>query len=262
MTPSSIMASTVSARTPLRKATPAALQAEKTRCRAVRISVDSSSPGSFVERKEKTHVAGSPLGESDARHLHARLGVDQSVAVFDLEAQEDLPLGIQRPGVRDLKITVHFDTPDLAGETLASAASQTLAEASSHALPVKGIAGGLHQDLDRPGRSGVAEQDPMDPGGQDLLHHPVVRLHGGLVDPAHRQGADDGRRPVPAGGGTAVRQTLHELPEQSHVVGSMLHLVVDVVGPGPGQLPALFVAAMGSRVVDGLTLAPVARWPC
>ena len=172
--------------------------------------------------------------------------------VFHLETQQNLPLRIQGPGIGQFQVPAPCDPPDLAGVALASAASQPLLERGPHSLAVKGVPGGLDQDPDRSRSPGVAEQDPMDAGGQDLLHHPVVGLHGGLVDSSHRQRANHGRRPVSAGGGAAVHQPLHESPERSHVVGPMLHLVVDVVGPRPGQLAPLLVTAVASRVVDGL----------
>ena len=74
-----------------------------------------------------------------------------------------------------------------------------------------------------------------------------------------RQRDDDGRSAVPALGGAALHQPFHELGQRADVERRVLHVVVDVVGPGLRHLLAGFEigghALVPAGVVNRLALA-------
>ncbi len=105
----------------------------------------------------------------------------------------------------------------------------------------------------------MAEQDAMDPGGEHLFDHPGVGPHGDLVRAVGGQRDDDGGSAVPAPGRASLDEPAHELSQRADVERSVLHVVVDVVGPGLGHFLAGFEigghALVAAGVVDRLSLA-------
>ena len=57
------------------------------------------------------HVPGPPLGERDPGHRQARLDVGESADVLDLEPEQELPAGIERPGIRPGHVLGHRQAP-------------------------------------------------------------------------------------------------------------------------------------------------------
>ena len=87
-------------------------------------SVDQNlSHSGAVDVERHPHVAGAPFGEPHTRHGRARLGVLERVSILDLQADQQLTVRVQRPGISETLILLLGDAPDLGGEPLAAATS-------------------------------------------------------------------------------------------------------------------------------------------
>jgi hypothetical protein len=74
--------------------------------------------------QRQPHVARAPFGVADAGNSGAPFGVFQDVAVFDLEAEKDLAVRIERPDVGSAHLFFRGDAPHLGGVELPAVASQ------------------------------------------------------------------------------------------------------------------------------------------
>ena len=199
----------------------------------------------------EAHVAGTPFGESDARNRGDLARVRERMLVFDLQAQQELAFGIQRPGIRLAHVLLARDPPDRHRIALASVTQHPLPEFWNHRLRVR-IARCPYHPLHRFRVACMAEENAVDPAKQGLLHDPEVGAHVDLVDAENRQCRDNGRRAVAATRRPAIDQPLHERPQRGEVERAVLHLVVDVVVASARHADTLVVAAAPARVEDHL----------
>src|SRR5439155_11851742 len=91
----------------------------------------------------------APFGESDAGHFQVLLGVGEGVLVFELDAHEQLTIGIEWPGVRLVQILVLRHAPDLRGRRRAVDPAASLADSVIDALLVNRQTHGLDERPDR-----------------------------------------------------------------------------------------------------------------
>ncbi len=137
MTPSLIIAITLSGFIEFRKKILFALQAAKTLARAATIVGSRSAPGPRTP-SDSAMSLGTPLRETDARNFQIFLRVGQRVLVFQLHAQQQLAIGIERPGVGFIEILFLRHTPDLRRRRRAVNAAASLVDSLIQPLFVNG----------------------------------------------------------------------------------------------------------------------------
>ena len=93
------------------------------------------------------------LGEGDAGNGRGDVCLIERVSVLDLDPQQQLAFGVERPRVGTSQILLSVKTPDVRRVALTTAAPQPFFEPVADGLNMKGIARRLHED---PGRLGGA----------------------------------------------------------------------------------------------------------
>src|SRR5205807_7565255 len=121
------------------------------------------------------HVARAPLRKRDPRTPRARLDTGERADVLDLEAEQELAARVEWPGIGGREVAVDREPPDLGGALLAAVAAAPDAQRRAHAGRVEREARALDEGADGVWHLGVAEEEAVDAGGEDLLHHPRVR---------------------------------------------------------------------------------------
>jgi len=172
LTPSAIRARTLAGVTCSRKASPAEDPlAGGSHVRGVRLVV-------LIRIAHRhAHVARAPLRERDPRNPRARLDAREGADVLDLEAEQELASRVERPRIGGREVVVDRESPDLGGAVLAAMAAAPDAQRRPHPGRVERVARRLDEGADRVWHLGVAEEEAVDAGGEDLLHHPRVRPH-------------------------------------------------------------------------------------
>src|SRR5690242_9392437 len=212
-----------------------------------------------LEAERQRHVAGAALAEPDSGNLYDFVHIGKSEFVFDLDAEQYLAIWIERPDVSLLQILIVRDSPDLGCGCRAMGAAAALLQSSwTDALFAIGIADCFYKGFHCAGGGCVAQQDPVDAGGQYLLEHPRVGAYCGFIGSPDRDIHDHGGRSMAGSSGSARGESLHVSRKSRYIVRSGFHVVADVIGPGLGVLLTLLESAdragMRSGVVNRLAL--------
>ena len=152
--------------TGFRKATPVGLAGGQ-HARPRRVHLGRIGRVVLVEMAEAhAHVARPPLGEGQPRHGQARLDIGERPPVLDLEPEQQLAVGVERPDDRARAVLLPGQAPDLGRPRLPAAAAPALVQPRADADRLVRVAGRLDEGLDRARRLGVAEQQAVDAGRQ------------------------------------------------------------------------------------------------
>src|SRR5580700_9671487 len=229
--------------------------------------------------EREAQIARPQLGKADPRHRQDLLAAGDPFRAFQLDAEQQFALGIERPGIAAVAVFRLGNAPDrrrgrfraaparadpepflgrAMRDTFAAQPGQGRGQRRIGAFEVMRVAAAFDKGAHRADRLGLAQEHAMYAAAEDLPELPGIEAEIRLVDAVDRRLDNDRRGAVAGAGWSAFDQAPHVFAKPGHVEGAMLHADVDVVGPGAGIFAALrsrqHMAGMGADVIDRLVL--------